>query len=180
MWLVALAYSYCSAEPDCQGPPYLLATFHGGTDIGEVNQVYKYSLDGCVVSTAVLNSSDGVVLNELRDLALLPDGGLVVNNACKDDSMVLLYGDCDASGARPFQDILAQGAIGDSNSLLVHPYGVATSNGRVIVSTQDTCSVLAYNLTGSAEPAVCFPCRFFPSRTTCPPKHFQPENRPTP
>jgi len=139
-------------------PPFLYVTFHGGSDDGDINQIYKYSRDGCLLSDAVLESTSDITWDEFRGMAILPSGLLMMNNANKHASKVLAYANCTATDAqRSFLDIVAQGDEDDDSGadpLLVHPYGVAFSAGtsEVVVSNQDTCSISAYEINANGSP----------------------------
>ncbi len=87
--LAALIVPASAAPVNCQGPPYLLVTFHGGDASGDVNQMYQYTRDGCLLSDAVLGSSAGIDLRELRGAALMDDGSLAVENSYVDNSQLL-------------------------------------------------------------------------------------------
>lgn len=133
-------------------PPFLYVTYHGGSDDGDINQIYKYSRDGCLLSDTVLESTSDITWDEFRGMTILPSGLLMVNNANKHASKVLAYANCTATDAqRSFVDVVAQGNIDDdsgANPLLVHPYGVVYSadTSEVAISNQDTCSVSAYEI----------------------------------
>lgn len=128
-----------TASKSCLGPPYLLASFHGGSKISDMNQVYQYSRDGCLLSSNVLTG--GPTLDELRGLLVLPSGSLLVANANKDSSKLIEYGACSSSSlARAYQSTV----VGSGGSL-VHPYGLAISGSNVFVSNQDTYSVVVYS-----------------------------------
>lgn len=171
------------------GPPYLLTTMHGGAGKRSVNNVVKFSRNGCTLSTSVLEESEEVNLRELRGLALLPSGSLIVLNAYRLDTQALLYGSCspDDHTTRPFtgrildhgsekkkkqqKDTAPTATTGDSDNgdddaldpLLVHSYGLAVNaeSTRVFVSNQDTCSVTSSSVLGN-EPDEILALRFSP------------------
>mmetsp|Transcript_14189 Transcript_14189/g.29104 ORF Transcript_14189/g.29104 Transcript_14189/m.29104 type:complete len:390 (+) Transcript_14189:67-1236(+) len=179
--VIASALVIAAASPSMEGhtppcvdigPPYLLATMHGGGGNHAVNNVVKFSRNGCTMSTGVLEKSKDVSLRELRGLAVLPSGNLVVLNAYRLNSQVLLYGSCSEEdhATRPFtghaldaeakdqeHDDDKENDAGDDTGdpMLVHPYGV-TANAdasRVFVSNQDTCSISAL-ATGEVEEVI--------------------------
>jgi hypothetical protein len=125
MRAAALALTVSVAFCCIADPPYMYVTFHGGSDDDDINQIYKYSRDGCLLSDAVLESSSGITWDEFRGMTILPSGLLILNNANKHDSKVLAYANCTATDAvRSFVDIIAQGDIDDDSGndpLLVHP-----------------------------------------------------------
>jgi hypothetical protein len=162
---------------------------HGGAGKRSVNNVVKFSRNGCTLSTSVLEESEEVNLRELRGLALLPSGSLIVLNAYRLDTQALLYGSCspDDHTTRPFTGrILDHGSEkkkkqqkdtaptattvdsdnGDDDALdplLVHSYGLAVNaeSTRVFVSNQDTCSVTSSSVLGN-EPDEILALRFSP------------------
>jgi len=151
--VISAVQGFAAAQLSCLGPPYLideppylLATFHGGSSSSDVNQVYEYTRDGCLRSAAVL--AGGPVLDELRGVAVLPSGDLLVANANKDSTKLVLYGGCTAaSPSRAYRAVVAE-----QSTTLVHPYGLALHGTSVFVSNQDTYNVLRYTNTSGLGP----------------------------
>jgi hypothetical protein len=150
---IGLTYQRPSAllgidNADCLGPPYLLATFHGGTDPSLYNQVHQFSRDGCELNSEILKSHDR---RELRCMVLLENGDLIVNNAYKGDSAIMMYDSCSASQPSRHMIGLVAGSLKDDDSddgvrYLVHPYAAAVYKAHVYVTNQDTCSITRYRV----------------------------------
>lgn len=139
---------YLNSSIHCLGPPYLYVSFHGGTKKHDINQIFQYSRNGCLLNANILHHNIGVLPRvyprELRGIAVLSDGSLAVNSAFKSNSQVLRYGVCtETSPRRQFLEVL----IGMSqHPSLVHPFGIAARGRQVVVSSQDTCSVTLFDL----------------------------------
>ena len=133
---LALAASATSCKMD---PPYLLVTFHGGEGEGDVDNVYKYTRDGCLLSDAHLDNPADVSFHELRGVTVLPSGLLLAANAWKKDSFVAAYDTCSGESAtRAYLGTIDEANIDDGDQLLVHPYGLAFSerDSKLFVSNQ--------------------------------------------
>jgi hypothetical protein len=155
----------------CLGPPYLLATFHGGSGKNDINQVVQYSRDGCVLNQNVLNI-DGD-LRSLRGMALFLDGKLSVNNAYKDDSAVLYFDACDdKSSTRDYLETITGSLVDDDGGnvdyYLLHPYGAAYYDSRVYITNQDSCTITSYSEGGGDEHLIAsfYPCNVEDSSTS--------------
>ncbi len=136
-----------NSQVHCLGPPYLLVTFHGGGGRDEINQVFQYSRDGCLLNAHILTPSPSASLRELRSMKLLNDGSLIVNSAFKERSQVLVYGACTKTDpTRSLIRVLAEGEFG-GDTLLAHPNGLAITADQkdVYISNQDTCSIVSYS-----------------------------------
>lgn len=125
----------------------LYVTFSGeggkGGVTDPITQVRSFGLDGTPASAAVLSAPGSITLDELRGMALGPDGTLYVANAHKTDSMVLAFGPAGADGTRAMLGTApwSTPASGkDGNAGLDHPYGLAWDAGRggLLVTSQDT------------------------------------------
>jgi DNA-binding beta-propeller fold protein YncE len=121
----------------------LLVTFHGGESNSAINTVMRYSLKGEELGSALVGA--GVSnLRELRGMLALPDGRLLVANAYKDDSRLVLVSNCDASGQRQLEGNFSVFRP-IANPGLVHPYGIAMgSDGTVFTTTQDTALLMRF------------------------------------
>eukprot|EP01102_Stenamoeba_stenopodia_P018087 TRINITY_DN6590_c0_g1_i1.p1 TRINITY_DN6590_c0_g1~~TRINITY_DN6590_c0_g1_i1.p1 ORF type:complete len:396 (-),score=66.32 TRINITY_DN6590_c0_g1_i1:60-1211(-) len=149
----------------CLPPPYLYVTFHGGTGKHDVNNVMRYTRDGCNLGY-VLGEDDAEELNELRGMALIPaaDGTdyLLVSNANKNDSRIVLFGACqpDNNHREYIKDLVVSS---DSNQGLAHPYAIRVhptpkdandyANSSLYATNQNTGLITYYNLaTGQPRP----------------------------
>lgn len=97
--------------------------------------MHQMTRDGCTLDRAVLSEDPTVSLRDLRGITILPNGDLVVNSAYKDNSQILLYGECSLKyPERAFKRVIAD----RDDPYLVHPYGVAVARGgeRVYISNQ--------------------------------------------
>lgn len=126
---------------NCQGAPYLYATFHH-----DEKGVRKYSRDGCFLSKNVLSGGrHDRVIKEPRDLQVATYRGkeaLYVVQAMSQSSAVGVFGACDARGHRPF---LAVGPSIRHSTGLEHPYGITFDQaGALYVSCQHTNTVLRF------------------------------------
>jgi len=134
-----------------QGPsvPAWFLTMHGESG---GNTVLALDAEGRVLGPAVaaVPESAGGPLKDLRGMALLPDGGLLVVNAFKDRTFVARFGAGDGSIPRPFAGVPNRG--GAANPALVHPYQIATAaDGTIYLSNQDSNTVTRYAGLDSAD-----------------------------
>mmetsp|Transcript_17070 Transcript_17070/g.20092 ORF Transcript_17070/g.20092 Transcript_17070/m.20092 type:complete len:337 (-) Transcript_17070:194-1204(-) len=143
-----------SSSSSCLGPPYFYATFHGGSSKSNVNQIIQYSRDGCILNDAVLNIDNTI---SLRGMTMTTSGKLIVNNAYKEDSAVLLFDSCNnitegetstSSSTREYLNTITGSLVDDDGAnadyYLLHPYGAAYYNSRVYVTNQDSCTITSY------------------------------------
>lgn len=144
-----------SSKASCLGPPYLLATFHGGSSKSDINQIQQFSRDGCLLNDEILMKDDSYEndLIELRGMALTNDGNLIVNNAYKKQSAVLLYNNCNDTSSIRYYNKTITGTLNDDDInkdyYLLHPYGAAIYNSRVYVTNQDSCTITSYAIEGN-------------------------------
>lgn len=138
--LVLLVVAYPAEASSCLPAPYLYATFHGGTGSSDVNVVRKYSRDGCFLGEPLGEVAANATERELRGMAVLGDGSLLVASAYKGASSVLQFGACAADGTRPYVTEAAANL-----AAMVHPYAVVPvpSSGDVLVTAQDTDAVVS-------------------------------------
>lgn len=125
-------------------------TMHGETG---GNTVLALAADGKPLGPAVAEvpASEGGPLKDLRGLARLPDGGLLVVNAFKDRTFVARFGPSDGPGPRPFVGVPIRG--GPDNPALVHPYQVAiAADGTIYLANQDSNTVTRYAALASDAP----------------------------
>mmetsp|Transcript_35017 Transcript_35017/g.65216 ORF Transcript_35017/g.65216 Transcript_35017/m.65216 type:complete len:363 (-) Transcript_35017:72-1160(-) len=131
---------------------YLYVSFHGDgsykTPLPEygVNQVLRFDLEDLSLQPMpVLDwSGSPTPPRMLRDMKLLSDGSLFIAQGLKFDSCILQYGPCTASGERLF--------VKEYRSpILVHPYALTFIGDTLYASTQDSGTVMAFDLTDSNE-----------------------------
>ncbi|KAJ1639207.1 hypothetical protein T492DRAFT_938165 [Pavlovales sp. CCMP2436] len=130
--------------------PYLYVSYHGNhRNIAAkgVNQIYRYSLALDANNSApvhVLLRTAAEPTRLLRGMLVEPQtGDLFVANAYYDDSKLLRFGGCNALGQRAFKERVAPLV---ASSSLVHPYGLALMAGSLYATTQDTGSIVGFNL----------------------------------
>jgi DNA-binding beta-propeller fold protein YncE len=170
--LIALAMlnAYCgspSAEKD-ETPPQapdptppdviLYVTFSGESGkpgvTEPINNVYGIAADGSYQNTKDLLDASGVALDELRGMALSPDGTrLFIANANKRHNQILVFGPLiDSPGATTYVSTFASPETADATGLL-HPYQPALDDeGNLYVSSQDTFVVTSFASSGSDAP----------------------------
>jgi hypothetical protein len=176
MWVTLLfLFNYLTSclASTCLGPPYILATFHGGSSKSNINQVQQFSRDGCLLNDQVLGTDQA---NELRGMALTEQGQLVVNNAYKQTSAVLLFDNCNAQDSTRAYNKTITGTLTDDDAnkdyYLIHPYGAAVYNSRVYVTNQDSCTITSYALYGNTPDekllASFYPCNVLDCKCTIP------------
>ncbi|MSR18609.1 MAG: hypothetical protein EXS00_05490 [Phycisphaerales bacterium] len=124
-------------------------TLHG--DKGG-NSVVGLSESGDVVEKVLGSAPDSVgSTKDLRGMAHLADGSLLVVNAFKNDTRLLRYGPTGADGVRPFIEVFA-GYSAEADPALVHTYAVVVgADGTIYASDQDTNTVTRFGGVGSAE-----------------------------
>jgi hypothetical protein len=123
-------------------PPAWFLTLHGESG---GNTVLALDADGRILGPAVgeVPQSEGGPLKDLRGMAHLGDGSLLVVNAFKDNTFVARFGPGDGSVPRPLHSIPIRG--GAANPALVHPYQIAVaSDGTIYVANQDSNTVTRY------------------------------------
>lgn len=141
---VSLVYyaRFYSAAPECVGPPYLYATTHH-----EVPNILKYSRNGCLLSSDVLQGMPGGRhhVTEFRSLAIgqyLGEEALYIADADSGDSYIFIYGTCDAEGHRNFTTTLVSSF---QNRGLNHVYGLTFDHElNIYASSQHTDNVLRF------------------------------------
>ena len=80
---------------------------------------------------------------------IIRSGDLLVANANKDATKLLVYGGCNATSPRRAY----RAVVAELSATLVHPYGLALhGTGDVFVSNQDTYNVLRYTNTSGLGP----------------------------
>lgn len=131
-----------SAPPTTSGAAFYVS-FSGGSG-RDSNNVRAYTVTGEEVTKSVLSfrAKDGVILDELRGMAIAPDQTLFVANAHLSDSMVLAFGPDSGNGTR---ELIGGGPFSShspDNPGLLRPYGLALDpTGNLLVSSQDTAVV---------------------------------------
>ena len=139
---------------DCLGPPYIYVTLHD-----KIQNVLKYSRDGCLMDDAVLLMSEAYTKSAVVDVGFrsLSVGKhkdhdmLFIADASKHNSRLLIFSQCiDPNedylnrNKRHFVEVVAELA---QNPGLDHSYGVChDSNGNVYVSNQHTDCVLRFEV----------------------------------
>lgn len=139
---------------DLAAPAWFL-TMHGESG---GNTVLALDAEGRVLGPAVADvpESAGGPLKDLRGMARLPDGGLLVVNAFKDRTFVARFGAGDGSIPRPFAGVPIRG--GSTNPALVHPYQIAiATDGTIYLSNQDSNTVTRYAGLGTQDAGTPMP-----------------------
>lgn len=147
-----------SASADHAPEPAWYVTFDGDANdpSDHANNVHSYDAGGQIVEKAVLPTGAGdPPLSELRGMLLTSDDLFYVANATKTDSGILNYQPAATPGGQlipvPPSGVFASGA--PLNPGLDHPYALAAStSGGILVSSQDTAVVSAFDATGAPEP----------------------------
>ena len=127
----------------CFDAPFLYATTHH-----EVQNIMKYSRNGCLLSSSVLKGKkllDEHVV-ELRSIAIgsyeKMENVLFVSDACSGDSFVDIYSNCNFDGKREYMKTVVST---DMNGGADHAYGICfDQDGNVYVSFQHTDCVLRF------------------------------------
>jgi len=126
-----------SAGHNCLGAPFIYATFHEGAF------VYKFSRDGCLLSTNVLVGTNKEA--EFRSMAIgayETEVSLYLTDALSSNSKVLVYGNCDSNGNRHYVATPVECKI---SSGLNHLYGICFDNlHNLYVTNQHTDSVVRF------------------------------------
>ena len=127
----------------CLGPPYIYATFHD-----EQTNILKYSRNGCLLSNEVLlggpkkNDNHRTELRTMKIATYNDSKALYVADGNTDHSYLMVYGQCNQNGQRPY---LATVASTEQYPGAKHMYGVTVDNrGNVYVSSQHTDNVLRF------------------------------------
>jgi hypothetical protein len=132
----------------------LLVTLHGGKPQKDPhkNNVHAYDKDGTKLATGVLEDAPGVVLDELREIALYR-GALYVVNANKTQNGVLRYTGADTAYRFGSTFASAQTCAG-----ILHPFGIAFDGaGYCYVSSQDTNVVTRLKIAADGTSALPAP-----------------------
>ena len=128
----------------CDGQPYLYVTFHDNPF-----NIYKYSRNGCLLSTDVLSGAPkynyGNHMVELRSLAKGVYNGssvLFVADAFTNDSFLNIYSHCNIRGQRSF---IRSALSTFTHEGVNHIYGIAfDQDENVYVSSQHTDNVMRF------------------------------------
>jgi hypothetical protein len=128
----------------CDGPPYLYVTFHD-----KISNVWKYSRNGCLLSTKVLNGEPHFFsVNhtiELRSLAIgkyKNRSVMYVADAYTNDSFLSIYGECNELGEREYVRTAVSTV---ENNGVSHIYGVCFDHREnLYVSSQRTDNVMRF------------------------------------
>eukprot|EP00930_Biecheleria_cincta_P065349 TRINITY_DN51118_c0_g1_i1.p1 TRINITY_DN51118_c0_g1~~TRINITY_DN51118_c0_g1_i1.p1 ORF type:complete len:367 (+),score=35.98 TRINITY_DN51118_c0_g1_i1:2-1102(+) len=130
-------------------PRYAYLTFHGdgarhhpAPEYG-INTVLRFDLDAPQdAPVAVLEPSMVSPSRMLRDVKVLPDGTMLVVQGYKYDSAILEYGAC-SPGGEPFRPFVRE----YRSPQLVHPYAIALMGDEMFASTQDSNTIIGFNMT---------------------------------
>jgi hypothetical protein len=130
-----------------------------------IDNLYAISAAGAVLSTQVLGQSG----QELRGMALGPDGKLYVCQAQKKVSAILQFSAQVTPGSYT-RALLGNYATAAASSGLDHPYQPAFDNGNLFVTSQDTNVVTAFygpasGYAGNAMPLSPFLQQSYPAGT---------------
>lgn len=149
---LALALGFLNDGKAAPGPlKYLYISFHGDgsatTPLPQygVNQIFRFDLENLGdPAQPVLGKGSPTPPRMLRDMQILKDGTLFVAQGLKFDSCILQYGPCDQDGVRQFQREYR-------SPILVHPYALTLLGDTLFASTQDSGTVVGFNLTESHD-----------------------------
>lgn len=149
---LALALGVLNNGKAAPGPlKYLYISFHGDgsatTPLPQygVNQILRFDLLNLGdPAQPVLGKGSPTPPRMLRDMQVLKDGTLFVAQGLKFDSCILQYGPCDQDGVRQFQREYR-------SPILVHPYALTLPGDTLFASTQDSGTVVGFNLTESHD-----------------------------
>lgn len=144
-----------ASKPPPGGVAYYLS-MHGAKGGGTVmgldadGKLVGNILGGADVATAAPFTKD------MRGLAHLADGSLLVASSWQNDTRILRFGEAAASGVRPYLGVFT--AQGPQNPAMVHVYSIAVApDGSVYASNQDTNTVTRYAGIASATPGAPLP-----------------------
>lgn len=155
---------FCEAEQ-----LYWYVTFSGESATPIQNIYALDKTNGAFLGTVL---ADNLGLNELRNMAIGPDGNLYVMNSHKTDSRVVEFGPINHDGLT--RDFIENFVTPANSAGLDHPYFVAFNPlGDMYVSCQDTNIVLGFygplsSLAGNARPISPFLMANFPGGTFFP------------
>ncbi|CAJ1398864.1 unnamed protein product [Effrenium voratum] len=133
-----------------EAPRYLYVSFHGDgsatTPLPQygVNQVLRFDLEHPEdPAVEVLDTASAPTPPRmLRDVKGLKDGSVLVAQGLRSDSCILQYGPCDSNGQRQF--------VREYRSpILVHPYAMTFLGDTLYASTQDSGTVVGFNLSAA-------------------------------
>ncbi len=162
-----LLSSYCLISSAAQTGWYVTFSGESGTPI---NTIYKLSVtDGSILGTVVPTN---LGFNELRNMAVGPDGKLYVTNSFKNDSRILVFSKINPDGLT--RNFLGNFVTPATSSGLVHPYFLTFNpEGNLYISVQDTNIVFGvYGPTnpqsGRAMPLSSFLQHNYPGGTFAP------------
>jgi len=122
----------------------LLITFHGGGSSARanINNIYRYSLSGNLLSTTFVSNAQSESLRELRSMIAIPyQKILVFCNGYNKDSKIESVNVCGGAASEWASEGLS------------HPYGIAVdrTGTYVYVSNQDNDEIVEYYVHGQYE-----------------------------
>ena len=136
------------SSSNCLGAPFLYVTVHD-----KIQNVLKYTRDGCFISDSVLVMDRDAGANdvEFRSMAIgkhKDHEALFIADASNDNSRLLVFGKCIESGynygRRPYLETVVQSI---QNIGVDHTYGVCLDKeGNVYISNQHTDCVLRFQV----------------------------------
>lgn len=141
---VFLFASGATSTSSCDGYPYLYVTVHD-----EIQNVLKYSRNGCLLSESVLQSGPPLNKNsELRSIIIHSynaQDALFVADSKNEISSVYIYGPCDSSGQRSYITTVLS-----NDPDAVHPYGIGfDADNNIYISYQHTDNVIRLKYSNS-------------------------------
>lgn len=129
--------------------PYLYLTYHGGKKKNAIHNICKFSRDGYFLGSVLLPfEENGIFFNSisLRGL-LLYQNKLYIADSFKDNSKILMFSDSisNLSNRREYLSTFITQNY-ETNPLMIHPYGIKKYNDYFYVSSQNTGTVLRFNV----------------------------------
>lgn len=118
-------------------PPIFFISFHGGDGKKDVNDIYRYSLDGTPLQKKIFSNGIAQNLHGLRGLLYVDTlQTLLVTNAFNQDSRIIKLdvgpqSDFACKGAGPAVDLISDGSV-------LHPYGIQLNplDNSIVISNQ--------------------------------------------
>ncbi|CRG97784.1 conserved Plasmodium protein, unknown function [Plasmodium gallinaceum] len=129
--------------------PFLYLTYHGGKKKNSIHNICKFSRDGYFLGSVLLPfEEEGKIFNciSLRGLLLYKDN-LYVTDSFKNNSKIFQFSDSltEFSNRREYlSTFISQNE--KENPLMVHPYGIKRKDEYFYVSSQNTGTVLRFNV----------------------------------